>query len=342
MEGRLWQEVFRMEDLHVVRRRGEGASPVLGGVSFSMLRGQTLAMLGDRGSGKSILARCLVGLAPHRLHAVQGRLVLTPPRGSPLEWRIPDTEADVLSRIRGLVRLIPEDPFFGLNPLQTVGRQISDAVGLSFEDLTPEDRDSEVWGLFARVDLSGEAAALYPEEISAVARAKVALALAVVGKPLLLVADDPTRGLGVFEQSQVLGLIKELQEKLGFALLLTTRDAGVAAQMGDAVAVLYQGRIVEYSEAEKVMNSPIHPYAMGMVMSMGWRMGEEDRLGEIADAYPSRGILRGCPFHPRCPYAKPGSCDSGSPPLLAEYFENQYAACIRVPEIHASGVEGRE
>jgi len=165
-------------------------------------------------------------------------------------------------------------------------------------------------------------------------RQRVVIAMALACSPELLIADEPTTALDVTIQAQILGLMKDLQRDTGVSILLITHDLGVIAQMADEVAVMYLGRVVEQSDVRTIMRSPRHPYTMGLLASLPSLSLDKDELPSIPGTVPSITALpQGCPFHPRCRYAKSGQCDTGGPPALEAFAPTHHVACVRVHEI---------
>jgi oligopeptide/dipeptide ABC transporter ATP-binding protein len=180
----------------------------------------------------------------------------------------------------------------------------------------------------------------------------VVIAMALVCNPEVLIADEPTTALDVTIQAQIMGLIKKLQTELNTSTLLITHDLGVVAQLADDVAVMYLGRIVERASVHRLMKNPRHPYTIMLLKSLPSQAMNKARLPSIKGSIPSLTEMPpGCPFHPRCPFAKKGLCDIGPPPRLEEIGneengEGHVAACLRVheltPEMRASGLDAAE
>jgi oligopeptide/dipeptide ABC transporter ATP-binding protein len=158
--------------------------------------------------------------------------------------------------------------------------------------------------------------------------------MALVCRPDLLIADEPTTALDVTIQAQIMGLIKNLQQEMGTSVLLITHDLGVVAQTADEAAVMYLGRIVEQAKIRDLIKTPRHPYTMALLKSLPGLTDTRRRLASIKGSVPSMtDIPSGCPFHPRCEYAEPGRCDVGDPPELQELSPDRKVACIRAEEI---------
>jgi oligopeptide/dipeptide ABC transporter ATP-binding protein len=178
----------------------------------------------------------------------------------------------------------------------------------------------------------------YPFELSGGMRQRVVIAMALVCRPDLLIADEPTTALDVTIQAQIMALMKSLQRELGTAILLITHDLGVVAQMADDVAVMYLGRIVERGPVRAIMRQARHPYTQGLLNSLPSLARHRDRLPAIAGSVPSLHALpAGCPFHPRCPLALAGTCDTGPVPALVATGEGTDVACHRWRETRPGG-----
>jgi oligopeptide/dipeptide ABC transporter ATP-binding protein len=230
-----------------------------------------------------------------------------------------------------------------LSPVYTVGNQIGEVVRLHRRAPPAVAREQTVAMLRAvgipnperRVDL-------YPFEMSGGMRQRVMIAMALVCRPELLIADEPTTALDVTIQAQILKLLKELQRELAVSILLITHDMGVVAQLADDVAVMYLGRIVERAAVRSLLKTPRHPYTSGLLKSLPSLALNKERLPSIPGALPNP-VERpaGCPFHPRCPYAEAGRCDRGEPPPLQDLGGGRQAACFRVEEVKIENAHGR-
>ena len=174
----------------------------------------------------------------------------------------------------------------------------------------------------------------YPHEMSGGMRQRAMIAMALVCRPEVLIADEPTTALDVTIQAQILKLILDLQKEIGTSVIFITHDLGVVAQVADDVAVMYLGRIVERASVREALKSPLHPYTIALLESLPRMESHHERLSAIVGSVPSLAeIPSGCPFHPRCPHAQPGLCDVGSPPRLEAQGDGRLVACLRIEEI---------
>ena len=285
--------------------------PAVMDVSFGVSGGETLCLVGESGSGKSLTALSIMRLiqAPGRIASGQilfkGRDLLTL------------AERD-MQRVRGAeIGLIFQEPMTALNPVYTIGNQIEETLRIHGRATRRNARQKAI-ELLATVSVPEPERRVreYPHQLSGGLRQRALIALALACGPALLIADEPTTALDVTIQAQILDLLRDLQKRLGLALLLITHDLGVVAEMADRVAVMYAGRIVEEAPVEPLFAEPKHPYTRGLMASMpGGAPGA--RLKAIQGTVPALGQLpSGCAFAPRCPdrfepcpTAPPGSTD---------------------------------
>lgn len=325
------------------------------GASFNIRYGQTLAIVGESGCGKSVTAYSILRLIQKPGRIVGGSINLHhPPADSrhpaaaaarldfssgPLDIAALDDKSDALYHVRGgVVSMIFQEPMTALSPVHTVGNQITEAI-LLHQDVSQAEADRLALEILEKVGIPDPAARLkqYPYEMSGGMRQRVVIAMALACRPWLLIADEPTTALDVTIQAQILALIRKLQQDLGTAVLLITHDLGVVAQTADDVAVMYLGRIIEHAPVRPLLKSPAHPYTRGLLQSLPSLSRGKDRLPSIAGSVPSlREIPPGCPFHPRCPYAQAGRCDQGAPPPLEKMPDGRSIACLRAREIRES------
>jgi len=234
--------------------------------------------------------------------------------------------------------MIFQEPMTALSPVHTVGNQICEAI-LLHQDVTREEARAKAIDMLGKVGIPGPEKRIdqYPFEMSGGMRQRVVIAMALVCNPEILIADEPTTALDVTIQAQIMGLMKGLQKDLGTSTLLITHDLGVVAQLADDVAVMYLGRIVERADVRTVMKAPRHPYTRGLLKSLPSLSLDKERLPAIEGSVPGLSELPpGCSFHPRCPYARTGVCDIGTPPPLEDLGDGHLTACVRVHELEAA------
>jgi peptide/nickel transport system ATP-binding protein len=310
--------VVEIGGLYVTFRRGGKAVPALRGIDFQIGKGEILGLVGESGSGKSVLGLALLGLLP-----LDPAPVVT---GSAIVCGLDMVSASAEQRRRLRTRhlgAVFQDPMTSLNPTMRVGRQVAEAAGTQSEAIrlldtvgVPEAR--------RRVDA-------YPHELSGGLRQRVMIAMAVAGEPSLVVADEPTTALDVTVQAQILELLRHLCDTTGCSFLLVTHDLGVAAQVADRVAVLYGGRVAEIGAATDVLESPAHPYSVGLLKSRLTLAARRDGpLPTLPGEPPDpRALPDGCPFGPRCEHHD-DECDRALPSLVAAGRHTGVAACIHL------------
>jgi oligopeptide/dipeptide ABC transporter ATP-binding protein len=308
------------------------------GTSFSVRRGRILAIVGESGCGKSVTAYSILRLIQKPGRIVGGRIVLHPAGGKPIDLTALDEADELLYHVRGgLVSMIFQEPMTALSPVHTIGNQICEAICLH-QPVSRAQAEQIAAGMLAKVGIPGARQRLrqYPHEMSGGMRQRVVIAMALACNPQLLIADEPTTALDVTIQAQILGLIKQLQQELGTSVLLITHDLGVVAQTAEDVAVMYLGRIIEEAAIRPLMKDPRHPYTRGLLHSLPSLARHHERLPSIAGSVPAlTEVPAGCPFHPRCPYGRPGRCDVGAPPPLEPMADGRPVACLRAEEILA-------
>jgi oligopeptide/dipeptide ABC transporter ATP-binding protein len=292
---------------------GGGFVPAVIDVSFHVRTGETLCLVGESGSGKSLTALSIMGLIQHPGRIAQGRVLF---KGRDL-LRLPERE---MQHVRGAgIALIFQEPMTALNPVFTIGNQIEETLRVHGRATRRTARPKAIELLDAvRVPDPDKRVRDYPHQLSGGLRQRALIAMALACDPEVVIADEPTTALDVTIQAQILELLRDLQQRLGLALLLITHDLGVVAEMADRVAVMYAGRIVEESPVAELFRDPKHPYTRGLMGSIpGGAPGT--RLVAIPGTVPAPGQLPpGCCFTPRCPErfepcptAHPGLTDYG-------------------------------
>ena len=292
------------------------------GVSLRAMPGETLALVGESGCGKSATALAIIGLLPEGT-AVGGAVRLA---GTDLLG----LSAEEMRRLRGgAVAMIFQEPMTSLNPAFTAGDQVAEAIR-AHRAMPKRAAFDEAVAMLERVRIPDAArrARQYPHEMSGGMRQRVMIAMALACRPRLLIADEPTTALDVTVQAQILSLLDDLKRETGTAVLLITHDLGVVADHADRVAVMYAGRIVESAPAAALFARPEHPYTVGL---LGARPSAADRAARLASIEGTVPDLRapppGCRFAPRCPFRIP-RCDAEAPALS---HDGHAVACHRAP-----------
>ena len=294
------RQLLEVEDLRVDFATRGGPVTVVDGVSLDLGPGETLAVLGESGSGKSVTAQAIMGLLPKGAGRIAGGRIRydgTDLVGGP---------ADRLRRLRGTeMAMVFQDPLSSLNPVFRVGAQIGEAFRRRQGASRRAARRSAI-DLMDRVGIpdAGRRVDDYPHQFSGGMRQRVMIAIALSLRPRLLIADEPTTALDVTVQAQIMDLLADLQHEYGMALMLITHDLGVVADVADRVLLMYAGRVVETGGIREVYDTPAHPYALGLMRSLPSAVDGQRRLTPIGGAPPDLTLLpSGCPFRPRCPHA---------------------------------------
>jgi peptide/nickel transport system ATP-binding protein len=331
-EMRTEETVLDVKNLKTVFFTNSGLFKAVDDVSFSVRRGETLAIVGESGCGKSVTALSLMRLVPDPPGRIVGGAVVL--EGTDL-LGLNDAE---MRQLRGnRISMIFQEPMTSLNPVMRIGDQITEVVRLHQEMTSKEAWKQAVEMLrLVRIPEPERRAQEYPHQLSGGMRQRAMIAMALACRPALLIADEPTTALDVTIQAQILALIVDLQKRLGTGLVLITHDLGVVAQTAQRVIVMYAGKKVEEATVEALFENPKHPYTRGLMASMPAviSLGAQSdvRLTEIPGMVPSlTNLPAGCAFAPRCPLAI-DRCRAEFPPL-EEFGGDHLAACWRAAEL---------
>jgi oligopeptide transport system ATP-binding protein len=319
------QPLLVVKNLETQFKTQDGIVKAVNNVSFHVDRGETLGIVGESGSGKSVTSLSIMRLIPNPPGRIVGGQIIFDGEN------LLDYTEEEMRHIRGnRIAMIFQDPMTSLNPVLTIGRQITESLELHMKLTSREARNRAV-ELLQMVGIPGAARRLddYPHQFSGGMRQRVMIAMALSCNPELLIADEPTTALDVTIQAQILELIQRLQHELGTAVIIITHDLGVVAGMADRVIVMYAGRVVEEGPTDEIFARPRMPYTIGLLRSIP-RLDEAE--GRILT--PIRGLPPDlinlpqiCPFSPRCDYFIPGACDQQVPPLR-EVVPGHKAACL--------------
>ncbi|MFD0772664.1 ABC transporter ATP-binding protein [Streptomonospora algeriensis] len=303
--------LLEVEDLHVEFRTRAGTAEAVNGVSFTVDRGETLAVMGESGSGKSVTAQAVMGILDMPPGAITGGSIRFCGRD------LLGMSAEERRRVRGEdVSIIFQDALSALNPLFPVGWQIAEMFRVH-RGASRAEANKRAVELMDRVHIpdARRRAGDYPHQFSGGMRQRIMIAMAIALDPGVLIADEPTTALDVTVQAQIMELLAELQEELGMALILITHDLGVVADVADRVAVMYGGRVVEYAGVFDAYHRPAHPYTKGLLESIPRLDQVGSDLRAIGGTPPSLlDMPVGCAFHPRCHYRRE-TCVTTPPPM---------------------------
>jgi oligopeptide transport system ATP-binding protein len=328
LDGRgAWRPIdgmlLEVDQLQVEFRTRDGVAKAINGVSFELREGETLAILGESGSGKSVTAQAIMG-------------ILDSPPGFITDGEVRYCGQDILKlsddarrRVRGPeISMVFQDALSALNPVFPVGWQIAEMFR-KHRGMNKSDSQAQAVRLMQRVQIPAAAQRVkaYPHQFSGGMRQRIMIAMAIALDPAVLIADEPTTALDVTVQAQIMQLLADLQQERRMGLILITHDLGVVADVADRIAVMYAGRIVEQANAFELYAQPGHPYTKGLLESIPRLDQKGEILSAIGGLPPNlMHIPPGCPFNPRCHYAQ-DVCTVDPPPPLREVARHRLAAC---------------
>jgi oligopeptide transport system ATP-binding protein len=311
--------VLEVEDLHVEFRIRSGVVHAVNGISYRLAEGETLAILGESGSGKSVSAQAIMGILDSPPAVITGGGIWFDGKD------LLKQPAEEQRKVRGPgISMIFQDALSSLNPVYSVGYQIGEMFR-AHRGMSKKDAKARAVELMDRVRIPAARSRIndYPHQFSGGMRQRVMIAMAIALDPKVLIADEPTTALDVTVQAQVMDLLKDLQRETGMGLILITHDLGVVNEVADNVAVMYAGRIVERGTVDDVFTAAAHPYTDGLMSSVPQVEAKGGRLQPIVGQPPNlAAIPGGCPFHPRCSRRRIGAeaapgrdCAADLPPL---------------------------
>ncbi len=314
--------LLEVENLQTHFRTSRGVNRAVNGVSFHVEAGETLAIVGESGCGKSVTSMSIMRLLPQGMAKSAGRITFD---GRDL---LGLTERE-MEQVRGNeIGMIFQEPMTSLNPVLTVGFQIQETIALH-QRVSRAEQKRRALEMLDLVGIPDPTRRLqeYPHQLSGGMRQRIMIALALACRPKLLIADEPTTALDVTIQAQILDLLRHIQREQGTAIILITHDLGVVAESTDRVAVMYAGRKIEEAKTSTLLANPQHPYTQGLLSAVP-RIGaaQRGRLAEIPGLVPDlRKKLQGCAFANRCTYA--GDVCRTLEPALTEKASGHWAAC---------------
>ena len=300
----------------------EGVVHAVNGVSFEVNEGETLAIVGESGCGKSVTMMSLLGLIPSPPGRIEAGQAIF------LERDLLHASPAELRQVRGAqIGFIFQDPMTSLNPVLTIGEQIAESM-VEHLGVSPADAERRAVDILRRVGIPDPAARFhsYPHQFSGGMRQRVMIAIAIACTPQILIADEPTTALDVTVQAQIVDLVTKLRDELGVAVIWITHDLGVVASLADRVLVMYAGLVVEQAGVDDLYERPQHPYTIGLLGALPrLDAAGEQRLVNIPGSPPGLlAELRQCPFAPRCPFVF-DRCREQAPPLLPVGVGHQVA-----------------
>lgn len=330
--------VLAIEDLHIHFLTSQGVIQAVNGISLAVPRSRTLALVGESGCGKTVTAYAVLNLIEKPGKIVSGSITVYPQSKPPVSVTSLGAKSELLYRLRGeIVSIVFQEPMTALSPVHTIGSQVAEAVRIH-RNASRKQAEALTVEMFHRVGIPSPRTRLkqYPYEISGGMRQRIMIAMALICRPELLIADEPTTALDVTIQAEIMNLMKDLQKQMNLSVLLITHDLGLVAQNADEVAVMYLGKIVEQGPVRTLIKTPRHPYTKALLKSLPGLHAAGEPLESIQGSVPSGACIpEGCPFHPRCRYARRNLCDRGQPPALRLLSPHHQAACLRVEEIQS-------
>ena len=321
--------LLSIRDLRTYFRTDDGAVPAVDGVSFDIRRGETFAIVGESGCGKSVTSYSILKLLqyPPAYHPT-GRITFDGEVLLDAEGSAGKTEKQMRAIRGSKIGMIFQEPMTSLNPVFTVGQQITEAIRLH-KPMRASQAKSKAAELLEQVGMNSPHKTLgaYPHQLSGGMRQRVMMAMALACDPELLIADEPTTALDVTIQAQILELLADIQAKRNLTILLITHDLAVVAECAHTVAVMYASKIVEKADVYSLFDNPLHPYTQGLLRAVP-KLGETtERLEQIPGNVPNPiNFPPGCHFHPRCENAME-CCKTGKNPELVEIRPGHWVAC---------------
>jgi peptide/nickel transport system ATP-binding protein/oligopeptide transport system ATP-binding protein len=320
--------LLRVRDLRTYFHTPDGLVKAVDGVSFRIRRGETFALVGESGCGKSVTAFSILKLIPMPPGKIEEGSIT-------LEGReLTGLDEKQMRSIRGRrISMIFQEPMSSLNPVFTCGSQIVEAIRLHKNVSAAEARKQGV-ELLTKVGIPDPQQRFdeYPHQMSGGMRQRVMIAMALSCSPELLIADEPTTALDVTIQAQILDLLNQLQDETGLSTLLITHDLAVVAETAHVVAVMYASKLAEFTDVKTLFDKPLHPYTQGLFRSLPRLGTRNERLETIAGSVPNPlAFPTGCKFHPRCPVGRDIERCRNQEPELREVKPNHWVACWECP-----------
>lgn len=295
------KELLKVKGLETTFFTDDGEIPAVDHVDFSLKEGEILGIVGESGCGKSVTSLSIMGLVPSPPGKITGGQILLG------EKDLVNLSEKEMRKIRGKeVAMIFQEPMTSLNPLFTIGNQLTEAIVIHHKDWSKKQVKARAVEMMKLVGLprAEELMKEYPHQLSGGMRQRVMIAMALVCDPKVLIADEPTTALDVTIQAQILHLMKELNQRLNTAVMLITHDLGVVAETCERVIVMYSGQVVEEGPVDVLFKDPQHPYTQGLIQSVPDMRHKKDRLYSIAGSVPKQGSIKnGCRFAARCSFA---------------------------------------
>lgn len=311
-------ELLNVEDLYLYYRTSLGLVKAVDGVNFSLKQGETLAIIGESGCGKTSVARALIRFLPRNVARFTGRILLD---GIDV-MRLSDDEFDKFIRWKK-ISYVTQAAINSLNPVLKIVDHLIEPLILHM-NMPKKEAIELAKEALKKVGITEEFLWRYPFELSGGMRQRVVIALAIISNPKIVILDEPTSALDVMTQANIINLLKELKYRMSLSYIFITHDIAVSSELSDRVAVMYAGQIVEIGSAERMYTEPLHPYSKGLLNSVP-RLRSDKTITFVPGSPPSLvNPPKGCRFRPRCPYAKP-VCEKDLP--IIKIRSEEYVRC---------------
>ncbi|MDQ0215967.1 peptide/nickel transport system ATP-binding protein [Oikeobacillus pervagus] len=316
------QRLLEIKDLQTSFHTDDGKVTVVNGVNFQVAKGEIVGIVGESGCGKSVTSLSILGLIPKATSEIKGEILFNS------ENLIAASEKR-MRKLRGNeIAMIFQEPMTSLNPVFTIGEQLSEVLKIHNKSLTKKQAKLRAIEMLKKVGLprAEELMKEYPHQLSGGMRQRVMIAIAMICVPELLIADEPTTALDVTIQAQILDLMRKLNSETNTAIMLITHDLGVVAEMCHRIIVMYSGKVVEEADVRTIFKDAKHPYTIGLIKSVPDMRNKIDRLYSIPGNVPKPGsIQKGCHFAPRCTHAIQKCLEKT--PKLTNVSQNQKVRC---------------
>jgi len=329
------ESLVSIRDLSIAYRGRGGTAQALREVNLDLYRDETLGLIGESGSGKTTLALAILRMLPPAAHVPQGQ-ILYHQDGRAVD--VLSLDAERLRRYRGeQVAMVFQSALSSLNPVLRIWDQFLDTARAHGETDQAKIR-ARTRDLLSHLQLEPERVlSAFPHELSGGMRQRVMLALALLLRPRVVVLDEPTTALDILTQRTIIDLLRSLRQEFGFSMMFISHDLSLAAELADRVATMYAGRIVEIGRTDELFYEPRHPYTVGLLQAVPTVHGDHRTLQSIPGSPPDlQRLPPGCPFHPRCPYARP-ACAEAEPDLL-RISDGHRSACFFWDEVRGPDV----
>jgi peptide/nickel transport system ATP-binding protein len=311
--------ILKVQDLYMYYSTKKGVVRAVDGINFTLPKGNTLALVGESGCGKSSLAKALIKLLPRNIDTYKGKVIIDGEETMDLN------ENDYRKEVRWKqISMVFQGALNSLNPVLKVGRQVAEPL-IIHEDIIREEAIQTASKLIKMVGIPDEFVHRYPFELSGGMKQRTVLAMSLINNPKIVILDEPTSALDVITQANIMNLLKQLRTETDISFIYITHDIAVSSELADSVGVMYAGEIAEIASAEDFYSDPAHPYSQ-LLMSSVPTLRTEKELKFIKGAPPSLvDPPQGCRFHPRCPYAMK-ICSEKSP-TPSDLGHNHYVRC---------------